>query len=206
MTSVKFTTKIECIPASDDSRHALSSVVVTPNGDGAYAWGTDGHVAAVARVAASSLEREVLIPAKAFRPAGKKDRTMRLDGGLWRQAGKDSAVEDATGQGKPPALEDVMPEYVQDQYHVACFSASLLAKLAAALNGTGADNPGRLVVAFPKNNRKPILAMAGDGNGIGVLMPCFAGSDYQSTDGGQEQFEQYEPVRKAFVQARKDIQ
>lgn len=165
---------LACDP--DDKRYALGGVLIS-NG---YAIACNGKALAVAPCDAcycddgSPVEGEEVI-------AGKPFKSIKIDKrlGISKPAVVNGRVEyDGKlydrPEGRFPNWRQVLANPTGRTVHVT-LNADILAQLAAAINAKGSDNAELVTLELTIDDDSEVtqpIAISGNGDGIGVLMPC----------------------------------
>ena len=161
------------VAAGTEGRHALHAVQV----DGGYAMATDGRILGIRMLAkASDAPPRSRLPAKAATPGHVSN--CGATGGEWStQNGKRKAKitpqDESLNEKTFPPVADVLPEAKEVRW--AHLNGEFLARIAKAI-GHADDNGEQcqeIYIGIADNAAagKPILLMAGDQRGIGLIMP-----------------------------------
>ena len=161
------------VAAGDASRLALNAVQI----EGDYCMATDGRILGIRMLAKKTdAPHRCRIPAKAATP-GRVSNCGDTGGGWSTQNGKRKAKitprdETLTDKNYPP-VADVLPEAREVRW--AHLNGEFLARVAKAIGH--ADDRGEhcqeiyIGIGDEALDGKPILLMAGDQRGIGLIMP-----------------------------------
>ncbi len=161
------------VAAGEAGRHSLHAVLI----DGEYAIATDGRILGIRMLAeAPDAPASCRIPAKAATP-GRVTNCGDTGGNWATKLGKRKAKitprdETLTDKNYPP-VADVLPEAKEIRW--AHLNGEFLARVAKAIGH--ADDRGEhcqeiyIGIGNEAMDGKPILLMAGDQRGIGLIMP-----------------------------------